>query len=38
MQDDSLIPNLTVRETLTYAAMLRLPGYLTKEKKLARVS
>lgn len=29
MQDDRLLPNLTVRETLHYAAMLRLPTRLS---------
>ncbi|CAN4113914.1 unnamed protein product [Withania somnifera] len=32
-QDDILFPHLTVRETLTYAARLRLPKKLTKEEK-----
>ncbi|XP_073318107.1 ABC transporter G family member 22-like isoform X4 [Primulina huaijiensis] len=32
-QDDILFPNLTVRETLTYAARLRLPRTLTKDEK-----
>lgn len=32
-QDDVLFPHLTVKETLTYAALLRLPKTLTKEQK-----
>ncbi|KAG8648769.1 ABC transporter G family member 22 isoform X2 [Manihot esculenta] len=32
-QDDVLFPHLTVKETLTYAARLRLPKTLTKEQK-----
>ncbi|GER45742.1 ABC-2 type transporter family protein [Striga asiatica] len=32
-QDDVLFPHLTVKETLTYAARLRLPKKLTKEEK-----
>ncbi|XP_031104131.1 ABC transporter G family member 22-like isoform X1 [Ipomoea triloba] len=32
-QDDILFPHLTVKETLTYAARLRLPKTLTKEEK-----
>ncbi|KAI3915191.1 hypothetical protein MKX01_035450 [Papaver californicum] len=34
-QDDVLYPHLTVIETLTYTALLRLPGKLTKEEKIA---
>ncbi|XP_035840927.1 ABC transporter G family member 21-like isoform X1 [Helianthus annuus] len=33
-QDDVLYPHLTVLETLTYAAMLRLPKNLTHEEKV----
>lgn len=32
-QDDVLFPHLTVMETLTYAALLRLPKSLTKQEK-----
>ncbi|XP_043815947.1 ABC transporter G family member 22 isoform X2 [Manihot esculenta] len=35
-QDDVLFPHLTVKETLTYAALLRLPKHLTKEQKEKR--
>ncbi|KAJ6743138.1 PIGMENT PERMEASE P-LOOP CONTAINING NUCLEOSIDE TRIPHOSPHATE HYDROLASE-RELATED [Salix viminalis] len=35
-QDDILFPHLTVKETLTYAALLRLPKTLTKEQKKKR--
>eukprot|EP01018_Ginkgo_biloba_P010057 Gb_08303 [translate_table: standard] len=35
-QDDVLFPHLTVRETLTYAALLRLPNTLTKQQKEER--
>ncbi|PSS01646.1 ABC transporter G family member 22 like [Actinidia chinensis var. chinensis] len=35
-QDDVLFPHLTVKETLTYAALLRLPKTLTKEEKEKR--
>eukprot|EP01018_Ginkgo_biloba_P018830 Gb_38402 [translate_table: standard] len=33
-QDDILYPHLTVRETLIYAALLRLPNTLTKHEKV----
>ncbi|KAF5737387.1 putative ATP-binding cassette transporter [Tripterygium wilfordii] len=35
-QDDILFPHITVKETLTYAARLRLPNTLTKEQKEKR--
>ena len=35
-QDDVLFPHLTVRETLAYAAQLRLPKTLTKQQKEKR--
>ncbi|KAF7148893.1 hypothetical protein RHSIM_Rhsim03G0058600 [Rhododendron simsii] len=35
-QDDVLFPHLTVKETLTYAALLRLPKTLAKEEKKKR--
>lgn len=37
MQDDLLYQSLTVFETLYYAAMLRLPKAMTREKKLERI-
>lgn len=36
-QDDVLYPHLTVLETLTYAALLRLPKKLTKQEKVEHV-
>ncbi|XP_038903752.1 ABC transporter G family member 22 isoform X4 [Benincasa hispida] len=36
MQEDVLFPHLTVKETLRYAALLRLPCTLTKEQKEKR--
>lgn len=35
-QDDVLFPHLTVKETLTFAARLRLPSTLTKQQKEQR--
>lgn len=35
-QDDVLFPHLTVKETLTYTALLRLPKVLTKQQKEQR--
>lgn len=37
LQDDIVFPHLTVKETLTYAALLRLPNTLTREQKKERV-
>lgn len=37
-QDDVLYATLTVRETLQYAALLRLPKELTRAQKLARAA
>ncbi|KAI9250829.1 P-loop containing nucleoside triphosphate hydrolase protein [Helicostylum pulchrum] len=36
-QDDSLMGTLTVRETLTYAALMRLPRHMPLQKKQKRV-
>lgn len=36
LQDDIVFPHLTVKETLTYAALLRLPTSLTKNQKKER--
>ncbi|KAI3631410.1 hypothetical protein MIR68_010900 [Amoeboaphelidium protococcarum] len=35
--DDRLLPSLTVRETLTFAAMLRMPSAMSTENKRRRV-
>ncbi|KAL3535996.1 hypothetical protein ACH5RR_004457 [Cinchona calisaya] len=37
-QDDILFPHLTVKETLTFAARLRLPSTLTKQEKEERAT
>jgi ABC-type multidrug transport system ATPase subunit len=37
-QFDNLLPNLTVRETLQYSALLRLPDSIPKHQKLLLVS
>ncbi|KAL5999383.1 ABC transporter G member 22 [Asimina triloba] len=37
-QDDVLFPHLTVKETLMYAALLRLPKKLTKQQKEERAT
>ncbi|KAK5221351.1 hypothetical protein LTR72_006911 [Exophiala xenobiotica] len=38
LQDDVLLPQLTVRETLTYAAALRLPSSVTHKERCQRVN
>ena len=37
LQQDLLFPELTVLETVTLSALLRLPGKMKKEEKLSRV-
>jgi len=37
MQKDFLLPNLTVRESLQYSALLRLPETVSKQDKMKRV-
>lgn len=37
LQDDDMFAELTVEEQLTYAALLRLPSHMPREKKLMRV-
>ncbi|CAN1234939.1 ABC transporter G family member 22 [Linum perenne] len=36
-QDDVVFPHLTVKETLTYSALLQLPNVLTTQQKMKRV-
>ena len=36
-QDDVLFPQLTVEETLVFAAFLRLPAFMSKQQKRDRV-
>ncbi|KJE95696.1 hypothetical protein CAOG_06121 [Capsaspora owczarzaki ATCC 30864] len=38
VQDDRLLPNLTVHETLMYVALLRLPPSMSHEQRMARVT
>lgn len=35
-EDTTLLPSLTVRETLHFAALLRLPSHISKDRKTAR--
>ena len=35
IRDDALLPSLTVRETLHFAAILRLPSHMSKDQKLS---
>ena len=37
-QDDYLLPNLSVSETLLFVAELKLPSSYSKEKKIDRVN
>jgi ABC-type multidrug transport system ATPase subunit len=37
-QDDYLLPNLTVRETLLFVAELKLPSSYSRERKIDRVN
>lgn len=36
LQDDTVFPHLTVKETLTYSALLRLPESLSSQQKMER--
>ena len=36
LQDDTVFPHLTVKETLTYSALLRLPNSLSNQQKTER--
>lgn len=36
-QDDVLLPQLTIEETLVFAAYLRLPGDMSRQQMYARV-
>lgn len=36
MQDDVLFPTLTVRESLVFAALLRLPNSMSQAQKIQR--